>query len=79
LAGEEIENVVDTPQDDTIIGNALDNFFVTLNRRTSCHVPNHWHFVLWPENDGDLGAFSGTPQANLSAGMQYFNGSYTLG
>ena len=20
-------------------------------------MPNHWHFVLWPENDGDLGAF----------------------
>ena len=22
-----------------------------------CLMPNHWHFVLWPENDGDLGAF----------------------
>lgn len=20
-------------------------------------MPNHWHFVLWPERDGDLGAF----------------------
>ncbi len=20
-------------------------------------MPNHWHFVLWPEQDGDLGAF----------------------
>jgi putative transposase len=20
-------------------------------------VPNHWHFVLWPEGDGDLSAF----------------------
>jgi putative transposase len=20
-------------------------------------MPNHWHFVLWPENDGDLSAF----------------------
>jgi putative transposase len=20
-------------------------------------MPNHWHFVLWPENDGDLGRF----------------------
>ena len=20
-------------------------------------MPNHWHFVLWPENDGDLAAF----------------------
>ena len=22
-----------------------------------CLMPNHWHFVLWPENDGDLGLF----------------------
>ncbi len=22
-----------------------------------CLMPNHWHFVLWPENDGDLGQF----------------------
>jgi len=22
-----------------------------------CWMPNHWHFVLWPENDGDLPAF----------------------
>ena len=22
-----------------------------------CLMPNHWHFVLWPENDGDLAAF----------------------
>ena len=22
-----------------------------------CLMPNHWHFVLWPENDGGLGAF----------------------
>ena len=22
-----------------------------------CLLPNHWHFVLWPENDGDLSAF----------------------
>ena len=22
-----------------------------------CLLPNHWHFVLWPENDGDLGRF----------------------
>jgi len=20
-------------------------------------MPNHWHFVLWPENDGELAAF----------------------
>ncbi|MDH3718849.1 MAG: transposase [Planctomycetota bacterium] len=22
-----------------------------------CVMPNHWHFVMWPEHDGDLGAF----------------------
>ncbi len=22
-----------------------------------CLMPNHWHFVLWPEHDGDLGQF----------------------
>ena len=22
-----------------------------------CLMPNHWHFILWPESDGDLAAF----------------------
>jgi putative transposase len=22
-----------------------------------CLMPNHWHFVLWPEHDGELAAF----------------------
>ena len=22
-----------------------------------CLMPNHWHFVLWPKNDGDLSEF----------------------
>jgi len=22
-----------------------------------CLMPNHWHFVMWPEGDGDLSAF----------------------
>jgi putative transposase len=22
-----------------------------------CFMPNHWHFVLWPEHDGDLSQF----------------------
>ena len=22
-----------------------------------CLMPNHWHFILWPEHDGDLSAF----------------------
>jgi REP element-mobilizing transposase RayT len=24
-----------------------------------CVMPNHWHFVVWPERDGDLSAFLG--------------------
>jgi len=35
---------------------------VTLEKRpmrilSYCLMPNHWHFVMWPENDGDLGRF----------------------
>ena len=34
----------------------------TLERRSMrilgyCLMPNHWHFVLWPEGNKDLGAF----------------------
>jgi putative transposase len=34
----------------------------TLSKRSMrilgyCLMPNHWHFVLWPEKDGDLGRF----------------------
>ena len=25
--------------------------------RAYCLISNHWHFVLWPEHDGDLLAF----------------------
>ena len=24
-----------------------------------CLMPNHWHLVLWPRDDGDLSAFTG--------------------
>ena len=24
---------------------------------TYCLMPNHWHFVLWPRNDGELSEF----------------------
>jgi REP element-mobilizing transposase RayT len=27
-----------------------------------CLMPNHWHFVLWPEHDGDLAAFTQQPK-----------------
>ena len=25
--------------------------------RSYCLLPNHWHFLLWPLSDGDLGVF----------------------
>ena len=36
-------------------------------------MPNHWHFVLWPENDGDLGRF-----ILLSAGADLISGDFSL-
>ena len=42
---------------------AFDRVIVeTLEKRpmrllSYCLMPNHWHFVLWPEDDGDLGRF----------------------
>ena len=34
-----------------------------------CLMPNHWHFVLWPEREGELAAFMQQPQteAELAA------------
>ncbi len=26
-----------------------------------CIIPNHWHFVLWPERDGQLTDFPASP------------------
>jgi REP element-mobilizing transposase RayT len=28
---------------------------------TFCLMPNHWHLVLWPQDDGDLSAIAGKP------------------
>jgi putative transposase len=42
---------------------AFENILIeTLDRKAMrlcsyCLMPNHWHFVLWPENDGELAAF----------------------
>ena len=35
------------------------HYFTTECARSeaNCLMKNHWHFVLWPENDGDLGSF----------------------
>ena len=38
-----------------IIGRTLEKRPMRL--LSYCLMPNHWHFVLYPENDGDLGRF----------------------
>src|SRR5579872_5615658 len=39
--------------------NILEETFVVQPMRllSYCLMPNHWHFVLWPKEDGDLAAF----------------------
>ena len=43
--------------------NAFERIFVETARTTSvrilayCIMPNHWHLVLWPMRDGELGRF----------------------
>ena len=32
---------------------------VPMRTLSYCVMPNHWHFVLWPLNDGDLSEFVG--------------------
>ena len=44
---------------------AFERIIVDAQQRTEmrivsyCLMPNHWHFVLWPVNDGDLSNFTG--------------------
>ncbi len=42
-----------------ILARTLDTTLGTCPMRicSYCLMPNHWHLVLWPENDGDLAAF----------------------
>jgi REP-associated tyrosine transposase len=39
----------------TVLEEALEKFPMRLI--SYCFMPNHWHFVLWPRADGDLGQF----------------------
>ena len=38
-----------------IVGRSLER--VPMRVLAYCVMPNHWHFVLWPERDGELQAF----------------------
>jgi putative transposase len=38
-----------------VLAEALDKY--PMRVLAFCVMPNHWHFVLWPEKDGDLTAF----------------------
>src|SRR5437660_246627 len=38
-----------------VLGEALDE--CPMRILAFVLMPNHWHFVLWPEHDGDLTAF----------------------
>jgi putative transposase len=49
----------DAPTDytafETILAETIHSF--KLRICAYCIMPNHWHFVVWPESDSDLGAF----------------------
>src|SRR4029434_6597600 len=38
-----------------VLAEALERFDMRL--LAYCIMPNHWHLVLWPEDDGDLSKF----------------------
>jgi putative transposase len=40
-----------------ILGQAIERFEMRL--LAYIVMPNHWHLMLWPENDGDLSRFTG--------------------
>jgi putative transposase len=53
------QRLFDTPADYAAFEDVLEE---TLDKQSMricsyCLMPNHWHLVLWPENDGDLAAF----------------------
>ena len=42
---------------ETVLEEAIER--VRMRVLCYCVMPNHWHMVLWPRNDGDLSAFVG--------------------
>ena len=51
------DNEKDYIQFKTILEEAVDKFDMRL--LAYCVMPNHWHLVLYPKNDGDLSQFMG--------------------
>lgn len=49
------EKLADYAAFERVIGEALDRLPMRIVTYTL--MPNHWHFILWPEHDGDLSAF----------------------
>ncbi len=53
------QRLFDKPADyvafEELIQETLDK--VSMRICAYCLMPNHWHFVLWPEQDGDLAVF----------------------
>ncbi len=40
-----------------VLGEAVDKYGTRL--LSYCLMPNHWHLVLWPKEDGELSRFTG--------------------
>ena len=53
------QRLFDKPADYEAFESILEETVAKLPMRicSYCLMPNHWHFVLWPEGDGDLAAF----------------------
>jgi len=53
------QDLFDKPEDyDAFVGVLAETLEVVRMRLLSyCLMPNHWHLVLWPYKDGDLGRF----------------------
>lgn len=49
------EKTADYQAFEAILDETLDK--VPMRICNYCIMPNHWHFVLWPKGDGDLGRF----------------------
>lgn len=51
------DTIDDYQQFEAILNDAVSKYAMRL--LAYCIMPNHWHFVLHPRNDGDLGLFMG--------------------
>ncbi len=49
------EKVGDYEAFDRVLADMLQ--LAPMRRCAYCVRPNHWHLLLWPENDGQLGRF----------------------